>query len=1040
MKKNSMLIALMLWASIAGFAQITDPFFEKTTYIGAFGTTDWTQGWTNWNPQNTVYPTHNATIGDISGANSEITTNTRLASSSSPVFGAALFTNPRLQDPFFEQVGYVGAFGTYDWTQQWSEFDPQNAVYPATTVTIPAGHITSNQTWTSGNTYLLDGWVYVDNNVTLTIQPGTVIRGSKVNQGALIIERGGKLIANGTVDQPIVFTSNIAPGSRTYGDWGGLIICGRSTCNLSGGQGVIEGGVGSIFGGGTNPDVNDNSGILRYVRIEFPGIAFSANNEINGLTMGGVGAGTTIDYVQVSYSGDDAFEWFGGTVNAKHLIALRALDDDFDTDNGFTGKVQFGVSLRDPAVADISESNAFESDNNSSGSTATPITMPIFSNISVFGPAVTTGTTINSLYRSGMHLRRNTACSIYNSTISGYPYGLNLDGVATQTNANNNLLQIENVFLTGMVTNNFRAQSTGAPLNWTATEVGNWFNAPARNNSTYANNSDLQLQNPFNLTAPNFLAAKTTYKLYGWVYVRNGATLTIDPGVIIRGDKTSKSALIIERGGKLIANGTVNEPIVFTSGEASGSRTFGDWGGIIMCGYSSNNKPGGTAIIEGGVNSIYGGGLNPNLEDNSGSLKYMRIEYSGVPFAANNEINGLTLGSVGSGTTIDHIQVSYCGDDSFEWFGGTVNAKYLIALASLDDDFDTDNGYTGKVQFAVSLRDPNFADVSQSNCFESDNDGTGSSALPETNPTFSNVSSFGPNPAANPGYNTLHRNSMHLRRNTQIDIHNSIFLGWPTALNIDNASTHQNASDNDLKVENCFISGFTTGYFAGNPGAPLNWTATDVQNYFQSASRNNSDAYSIAQMQIVDPFNLTSPNFLPLATSPVWGKAVWSRTINGKLLYDKPGTDVPVSNSTVVLKNSTGSATLATSSTNATGDFTLYAVDGNYLLDAEVNKPRGGLSVVDVVQVRRHIASQITLDALSLMAGDVDLSGGGVSVSVIDAVTMRRKLSNQNPIQWQIKDFVFMKPSISISGSGVTQNIIVLSGGDVDKSYTPAVQ
>ncbi|MBK9357442.1 MAG: hypothetical protein IPN08_08675 [Bacteroidales bacterium] len=1043
MKKNSMLIALLLWASLAGFAQITDPFFEKTTYVGAFGTTDWTQGWTNWDPQNTVYPTHNATLGDISGANSEITTNTRWASSNSPVVGGASFTNSRLQDPFFEQVGYVGAFGTYDWTQGWSEFDPQNAVYPSTNVTIAAGHITTNQTWTSGNTYLLDGWVYIDNAVTLTIQPGTIIRGSKVNQGALIIERGGKLIANGTADQPIVFTSNVAPGSRTYGDWGGVIICGRSAINLTGGTGTIEGGVGSIFGGGTTPDVNDNSGILRYVRIEFPGIAFSANNEINGLTMGGVGAGTTIDYVQVSYSGDDSFEWFGGTVNAKHLIALRGLDDDFDTDNGFVGKVQFGVSLRDPAIADISESNGFESDNNSSGSAATPVTMPLFSNISIFGPYVTSSTSINSLYRNAMHLRRNTATSIYNSTFSGYPYGLNLDGVATQTNANNNLLQIENVYMTGMVTNNFRAQSTGAPLNWTATEVGNWFNSassPDRNNATYTNNTDLQLQDPFNLTAPNFLAAKTTYKLYGWVYVRSGATLTIDPGVIIRGDKTSKSALIIERGAQLIANGTANEPIVFASGEAAGARGYGDWGGIILCGNATVNLTGGTGTIEGGVGSVFGGGLTPNDDDNSGSIKYLRSEFSGYDFASNNEINGLTMGGVGRGTTIDHVQISYNQDDSYEWFGGTVNCKHLIAFRGKDDDFDTDNGYSGKVQFAVTLRDPAIADASQSNSFESDNNASGTAVTPETNPTFSNVSSFGPNPAANPGYNTLYRRAMHLRRNTQTDIHNSIFLGWPTGLDIDGALTHVNANDNDLKVENSFISGSTTNYAAGNPGAPLNWTAANVQAYFQSATRNNNDATAIAAMQITDPFNLSSPNFLPLATSPVWGKAVWSRTISGKLLYDKATTDVPVSNSTVLLKNSTGSTTVATATTNATGDYTLYAIDGNYILDAEVNKVRGGLAVVDAVQVRRHLSSLTTLDALSLTAGDVDLSNAGTNVAIIDAVTIRRKLSNQNPIQWQIKDFIFVKPSLTIGGSGLTQDIIVLSGGDVDKSYTPAVQ
>ncbi|KAF0194399.1 MAG: hypothetical protein FD166_3524 [Bacteroidetes bacterium] len=660
--------------------------------------------------------------------------------------------------------------------------------------------------------------------------------------------------------------------------------------------------------------------------------------------------------------------------------------------------------------------------------------MPIFSNVSIFGPAVTTSTSINSLYRNALMIRRNSACSIYNSTFSGYPYGLNLDGNATQTNAVNNVLQIENTFLTGMVTNNFRAQSTGA-LGWTATEVGNWFNSsvsPDRNNATYAANTDLQLQDPFNLTAPNFLAAKTTYKLYGWVYVKNGATLTIDPGVVIRGDKTTRSAIFI-------ANGTANEPIIFTSGEATGSRAGGDWGGIILCGYGTVNSASGTATIEGGVGSIYGGGTTPNDADNSGSLKYVRIEYPGYAFAANNEINGLTMGAVGSGTTVEHIQVSYSNDDSFEWFGGAVNAKYLVSFRALDDDFDTDFGYYGKVQFGVALRDPALADVSQSNCFESDNANPGTTNTPKTTPTFSNISCFGPNGAA--GTNALHRRAMHVRRNTEIDIHNSIFLGFVDGLDIDGALTHVNANDNNLKIENCFIAGTISNKFlAGNPGAPLNWTSASVQGYFESTSpaRNNNHAYTSAGMLITNPFNLTSPNFMPLAGSPVWGASNWSRSITGKLLYDKSTTDVAVSNSTVLLKNSTGSATLATATTNATGDYTLYAVDGNYILDAEVNKPRGGLAVVDAVQVRRHLASLTTLDALSLLAGDVDLSGGGVSV--LDAVTIRRKLSNQNPIQWQVKDFVFAKPSVSISGTGTTQNIIVLSGGDVDKSYTPTAK
>ncbi|HMX39402.1 MAG TPA: T9SS C-terminal target domain-containing protein, partial [Saprospiraceae bacterium] len=207
-----------------------------------------------------------------------------------------------------------------------------------------SGDISTNTTWTSNNTYLLSGFVYVTNGAKLTIEPGTVIKGDKASKGALIITRGSQIIADGTRDQPIVFTSNEAAPS--YGDWGGLILLGYAPTNQVyngiNGLGLIEGGLDplkGLYGGGdqlTGAKPDDNSGILRYVRVEYPGIAFQPNNEINGITLGAVGNKTIMDYVQVSYSGDDAFEWFGGTVNAKHLIAYRSLDDDFDTDNGFS--------------------------------------------------------------------------------------------------------------------------------------------------------------------------------------------------------------------------------------------------------------------------------------------------------------------------------------------------------------------------------------------------------------------------------------------------------------------------------------------------------------------------------------------------------------------------------------------------------------------------------------------------------------------------------------------------------------------------------
>ena len=400
-----------------------------------------------------------------------------------------------IDDPFFDHVNYRGAFGNTDWTSGWANFDPQTTSYGTPTVTIDAGEITSNTTWTKDNIYLLNGWVYVVDGVTLTIEPGTVIRGDKSNKGALIIERGAKLIANGTLEEPIVFTSNQAPGSRAYGDWGGVILCGKATVNKVEPQ--IEGGPRSHYGG---TDDMDNSGSLQYVRIEFPGIAFQPDKEINGLTFGAVGSGTTIDYVQVSYSGDDSYEWFGGAVNCKHMIAFRGWDDDFDTDYGYHGMVQYGVGLRDPAIADPgSGSNGFESDNDGSGTGDTPITSAVFSNISMFGPLVTPSTTVNPNFLRAMHLRRNTKINIYNTIFGGYVTGLYIEGPSVD-NAQNNELRLRNVVMAGNGTN-FGTKDG----EWTPAEEETWYNTTDFNNELMTSNSDLMVEDPFNLSAPNFL-------------------------------------------------------------------------------------------------------------------------------------------------------------------------------------------------------------------------------------------------------------------------------------------------------------------------------------------------------------------------------------------------------------------------------------------------------------------------------------------------------------------------------------------------------
>ena len=313
---------------------------------------------------------------------------------------------------------------------------------------------------------------------------------------------------------------------------------------------------------------------------------------------------------------------------------------------------------------------------------------------------------------------------------------------------------------------------------------------------------------------------KGVYTLKGWVYIADGSELTIEPGTIIKGDKATKAALIVERGGKLIAQGAADAPIVFTSAQPAGQRRPGDWGGVIICGKAHNNQT--SMQIEGGPRTQHGG---DNDADNSGVLSYVRIEFAGYPFKADQEINGLTLGSVGSGTKIDHVQVSYSNDDSFEWFGGTVNCKYLVAYKGWDDDFDTDNGFSGKVQFGLSVRDPRIADQSQSNGFESDNCADGAQVSPYTTATFSNITFVGPKTAADfqnsNSYITAgsyfpnngsglgkFQAAMQIRRSSRLNCVNSVVTDWPIGLIVDGekGDTPAQAKAGTLRLQNIFIA------------------------------------------------------------------------------------------------------------------------------------------------------------------------------------------------------------------------------------------
>lgn len=356
--------------------------------------------------------------------------------------------------------------------------------------------------------------------------------------------------------------------------------------------------------------------------------------------------------------------------------------------------------------------------------------------------------------------------------------------------------------------------------------------------------------------------AKGKWVLKGYVYVTEGATITFEAGCVVQSDITEKGALIIERGAKLIASGTKDNPIVFTSGKAVGSRAPGDWGGIILLGKAPTNRPLDPApTIEGGVGRQYGG---TDPLDESGILRFVRIEYAGIAAEPGSEINGLTCGGVGSGTIIENVQVSFGNDDAFEFFGGTVNAKNLIAFATADDDFDFDFGYSGKIQFGISMRKPDFVDAGDAgNGIECDNDGSGTNATPITKPQLSNFTFIGPNDAAGTAAN--HNYSNRWRRRTQFILRNSILIGHPDAgFSMESDGTLNDYYVNNIsEFKNNLVHASANVYRSGN-----NAIATAAQIQAKAEAEGCVTLATSAAAQLTSPFYSTTPNFLPATGSP----------------------------------------------------------------------------------------------------------------------------------------------------------------------------
>ncbi|MDP4997145.1 MAG: hypothetical protein NWQ16_13070 [Akkermansiaceae bacterium] len=691
----------------------------------------------------------------------------------------------------------------------------------AADVTV-TGDITSNTTWTADNTYIIEKPIFITGGATLTIEPGTLILGDENTTegtfGSLIATRGSQLIADGTADKPIVFTARAErdgiagdPSEKpdpALGDasfWGGVILLGNAQVNkitgsTNDGEARIEGfpveanTTNTTYGGGATPNNADSSGILRYVSIRFGGFQFAANNEINGLTLGGVGSGTIIENVEVISNSDDGVEFFGGTVNTKRIAVAFCQDESFDIDQGHSGFHQFWFSIQsdDPALGDFG--GEWDGGNGDNVNLA-PFTLTKIYNMTMLG----TGSTASGSIDDGINLSDNFAGTLANSVIHDFngaalttqsdgvnspkPNFLNntwgvfgggagivpniggagatdpagfgnsavgtdplLRGISRTPNGGLDPRPANNSPLLGATLADFPSDAPPGFFEavdyrgaFETAESCNWLRGWSYlSQAGYLGSEDVNVT--ADITSNTTWTADKTYIIEKPIFITGGATLTIEPGTLILGDENTTEgtfgSLIATRGSQLIADGTADKPIVFTAraerdgiaGDPSekpdpalGDASF--WGGVILLGNAQVNKITGStndgeARIEGfpveanTTNTTYGGGATPNNADSSGILRYVSIRFGGFQFAANNEINGLTLGGVGSGTIIENVEVISNSDDGVEFFGGTVNTKRIAVAFCQDESFDIDQGHSGFHQFWFSIQsdDPALGD------------------------------------------------------------------------------------------------------------------------------------------------------------------------------------------------------------------------------------------------------------------------------------------------------------------------------------------
>jgi hypothetical protein len=484
----------------------------------------------------------------------------------------------------------------------------------------------------------------------------------------MVIDKNSQIIADGTEDSPIIFTSTKVRDDAepaNVGQWGGLTLIGNA-----GNTQVAAYEVNSDFSADQS-DQNDSSGVLRHVKILNSGITMEQDKEINGLSFVGVGNGTVVENITIENSDDDGIELWGGTVNMENITITKCTDDYFDIDDGYSGTVK-------NLTIDVTTGNAAIEMSGTTAATFDGFTITNNSTTPKEGSIYFKKDGIGGHFKNGTITHYGTGTGAIYSKSSDASSD-NVD-IANTTFADMTIKANEDAQFTGTSATTLKTKYEAATSNSLQT-------VPASTTLVGSIRSDLTL------------TADQTWTLDGMVVVTNGATLTIEPGTTIVGKDGTGSAtsyLLIDKGAKINADGTSDKPITFTSKTANdgGAAAVGQWGGLTIVGKATNAQ-----VDPYEVNSAYGGhdASNVDLADNSGVLRHVKILNSGITMEQDKEINGLSLVGVGSGTTIENITVEKSDDDCVELWGGTVNLSDITVSECTDDHFDIDDGYNGTV-------------------------------------------------------------------------------------------------------------------------------------------------------------------------------------------------------------------------------------------------------------------------------------------------------------------------------------------------------